>query len=199
MSVKTSSGGCAVQVRHVSSYAVVLGFVSNPNDDFATTQIFSQRETGTFTVSNYLTIRVSQNESVVAIPPSRIDIATIDVTSFPQPNDLRNLTLVTRDLSTCAYQYVSSPVELPKVALTKITVVALSDDTVPITLLQRIFYFYQHFPVGEELERRLDIQNLNRLYAQKSKNKAFLRLRSSSKQPLLKIMVLRWQTIQVSE
>ncbi|CAD6198854.1 unnamed protein product [Caenorhabditis auriculariae] len=151
MSVKTSSGGCAVQVRHVSSYAVVLGFVSNPNDDFATTQIFSQRETGTFTVSNYLTIRVSQNESVVAIPPSRIDIATIDVTSFPQPNDLRNLTLVTRDLSTCAYQYVSSPVELPKVALTKITVVALSDDTVPITLLQRIFYFYQHFPVDKSV------------------------------------------------
>lgn len=137
MSALATAGGCQITIRQKSSIGLILGFTSSNNDDYAATQIISQRSPAD-TQPIFVPIKVTNG-----ISPSNLEIQIVNRKRYDQPLSYSNSTITRRDSTTCSFNFISESIAIPKNELTTFTVSAYDSGKL---LIHRIFYYYQHLP-----------------------------------------------------
>ncbi|CAB3404519.1 unnamed protein product [Caenorhabditis bovis] len=137
----TNQGGCQVTARIKTSKGVILGFTSSPTDDAATTQIFSMRQNTQFNRAIYAVVRSRTDYSAV---PTTIEIQTINQERFDLPATDSHLTMSPRDNSSCSFNYISNPVNVPKTQMTLWILRGINENKE--FEIRRMYYYVQHLP-----------------------------------------------------
>ncbi|CAJ55249.1 EGF-like domain-containing protein [Caenorhabditis elegans] len=157
VSVSTSSGGCQLSVRQKSATGVILGFTKTNDLDIVNSQIPIQRSLSSDNSPMYVPIRIRQQKDLEIKLNYQLEIQLVDTSRYDQPISYQNTTILSRDSSTCSYNYITPQITIPRNDVTSWILTSYDDEN--NLILRRIVYYYQHSPAdtsvchGEQVDK----------------------------------------------